>query len=1504
MSTPATYSHRGDEYQICIALHWIIRLLRGEEKIDFIQADSNGIPGQKDAVVVDDVVVVYQDQRKLYVQAKKNQPDHLEWRISDAVMQKELCKARDQLQSDSLASVEFYSQSPFGELNKLAEGIPMYPDHANFDLKAPATTLKKTFSELYTLWQLDSQLAFSLAHSLKYAIPRSMVQWDIINMDDLARLVPRAPDAMRILREMLTNHQSKIRDAKHTIYRQDVLDKLGQEGIYFTAHWNEQESLNLFNSASLIGRQWHRDVDGHSFQRQAVADLHEAIKNNTKIILLTDGPGSGKTCVLLDLVELLEQEATIHLLFIRGDAFEAARTENDLKERGLPDDIVGRCARLAENRQVVVIIDSLDVLSLQRDHGALTLFLGLMDRLKRIPKLSVVTACRLFDLVYHPRLRDRKWDKTITIGKLNWQEEVVPMLIKWNVDPETLPLELRDLLLVPQNLRLFHPLAQVAAVSVIRSAYQLNDLFLRHLVIEDPALEDDAMTALQNMAHGMMAQREKRLVMALWQGSHDAKQRLISKGILCDAGAETLAFTHQTLRDNLLVRGALKQGTDLDAFVSGLPPLPFVRPAIRAYVLHLATVHSSGLGRHVTKVLNDQSLPYHVRRLIAETLAEIEPGSTDWPWINRLCKNQPELFDWMFQKTRNDAWFRMLYDNLLPSLAERNDHDLWQSKLSSRLDVWMNHFPSECVALWLKMLDRESDGSWLVMNLSHSLDRFTQWHTQGCRTLLERLMNLKGSQDYVAGTAISRYVTATNQGDDLLWAFIYNNVKNFSSYSIKKGIKCQPHHFHDQDFLKNRLINSELLMDMVINTLEEGTGHLADSIGDVKETSWRNQHEENDTSHISDRSILLDSLENALFFHADSNTPWWQVNEVRLRTCRNLALRYFLILAYVRQPERYGVGIACQLMDEELMNISTIFYELGQLVNVSSHCVENDVMSAYQQAILELLDKEDDQSSCNAWGIRSYYNRLIWIPCIFRIPEVQTFLDQHVTFIGHILPDPEIFSWGGCVRPPVDLETFETLSFYSQIQLLRYYENIKRQSVFDRDFLIGGKEKMIEVLSNATSNNPMRYLPFLSEEGLEKGYVQSIVDGVAAHIQYRFGNLSSNDWKPVKPLPDGEPLARHLLDLLEQNKEWLMNGTTGTRVMEACANVLMMSEDVERLTAQLVASIQNPDPMEELDDAGLRSQSINSARGIAAGAAARLAAKLLEAGQTLPVELVPLLKRFAGDPIPAVRIGLLDNLPVIIHFQQELGRHLFDIIFQEQQGSLWDASEQVFYYNYHSHYSWVEPRLERMFQEVQDESADSWSRIAALATLTGHMTLETLFEHLRVKNSDHAWKGAVQVFRANLDKHKALCVSGLEEIMRWDTLSDVLFSELIQMFSNKKLHPYIPVQLGQQFINHIASTGVRCNLGFFFEWIAFLAEQDSLRALELCEQLVEHLSSLKCLSHIWDTDDLFVAWTSILREADETNDEKLMHRIVALQDRFLQMGIYKTDEWLQKAEYF
>ena len=58
MSLAGTRSSQGDEYQLRVALHWLIRLLE-DNSIRGIQVESVGLPEHDLTVTVDDVVVLY-----------------------------------------------------------------------------------------------------------------------------------------------------------------------------------------------------------------------------------------------------------------------------------------------------------------------------------------------------------------------------------------------------------------------------------------------------------------------------------------------------------------------------------------------------------------------------------------------------------------------------------------------------------------------------------------------------------------------------------------------------------------------------------------------------------------------------------------------------------------------------------------------------------------------------------------------------------------------------------------------------------------------------------------------------------------------------------------------------------------------------------------------------------------------------------------------------------------------------------------------------------------------------------------------------------------------------------------------------------------------------------------------------------------------------------------------------------------------------------------------------
>lgn len=82
MSIAAKRSHRGDEYQLKVAVHWITRLL-SEAEMDWVQIESVVLPGEEEYVYIDDIVLCFKDGTYRYIQAKIHQTDRRAWSISD-----------------------------------------------------------------------------------------------------------------------------------------------------------------------------------------------------------------------------------------------------------------------------------------------------------------------------------------------------------------------------------------------------------------------------------------------------------------------------------------------------------------------------------------------------------------------------------------------------------------------------------------------------------------------------------------------------------------------------------------------------------------------------------------------------------------------------------------------------------------------------------------------------------------------------------------------------------------------------------------------------------------------------------------------------------------------------------------------------------------------------------------------------------------------------------------------------------------------------------------------------------------------------------------------------------------------------------------------------------------------------------------------------------------------------------------------------------------------------
>ena len=1528
MSRAGTKSSQGDDYQRLVALHWLIRLINDEDGISYIQAESNGLPGIDEEISVDDVVVVYTDGRRRHIQTKKNQPQNRPWSLSDQSIADELPKIRNQLESKEDTIVELCSRTPFGDFQSIADASREYPD-LNAFRRGSGKNLKTTLATLAAKWERSEEHSLNLLRRLEFAPSFTHEYLNRQNRQDLARVVSHADIALPILESFLNAHQSKFQAATLTIRRDDVIQLLEQKGVLKALMKSESEILEQFRQASCIGRTWPRKVGGKQIERAELGQLIQQIEDGADTVLVTDRPGSGKTCLLLDLADRIEQDTRYGLLFIKGDRFAKLRSEDELKSAGLPEDIAGLCGRLSEHRRVVVIIDSLDVLSMNREHGALGMFLRLIDRLNPIRNVTVVAACRSFDLQYDPLLRDREWKHKIHVADFDFDAVVAPLLKEWGVPEEKVDADLRRLLVLPQNLQLFEAIATRGGRFNIRTAYELQEVYLQEVVVKDPDLGPPAMEALQTLADRLLRERTQLISPASFSCNEMIRRALVSRGVLFEDPNGGLGFSHQTLFDNLAVYSSLRRGEDLVGFIKSHPPFPFLRAAVRTFVFHLRTHAPDLFHRQVSAALHDTEIAYHFRRLIAESLTEIVPQDNDWPLLRRMFLQETELFRRLFWHLQGDSWWRLLLDYWLPSLSPPTSEGEWYSLLVSRLDCWMNSHPVEVVSLWRRAFsDNWGAKNELVMRITFQLHKFKHWNTEGIPGLIETLLAENRSGRNLFGQVLSLYTDATNRGDELLWRYIVKDVEpqNVQSFDISKKLHCAPHVFHDEEFLENRLIHSSWLLDTAIDTLEEWA--TKDGIYSSKhrlrsaflhDSSWKYHHSTDDRHPADDLTVLLACVEHALMHHARANDDWWKRREPQLRAHVEVTLLYFLALVYKENPETNVDGMVHLLTDAELLRYGHIEHELGQLIQAGYHLLPSEAQEANQEVILGLYAEEN-------WGEggvplsvnREIYNYLVWIPSIFRLPLSQTFVDRFQPVFGSSLPEPRLHSWGGTMDYPVPLEIFTRLNDSDLFRLLIYYNDYDDNSSHPADFNKGGRDMVASVLGNAAAVDPTRFLamfPTFERYQLWSGYIVSMLEGIAQHIRYRFGRLQEpKDWRPVEPLPDGPDIARSLLNLIESRPKLWGDGHAVARLLKVCCEVLDDHDSAERLVFQLFRLLHHPDPSEErqrifsqnrqgITYKDLMTAAVNTVRGVAAGNAITLYNRLLEKEIEPPELLFPLLRHFARDPIGAVRAALLDHLPFLTFRRHTLGWQLFHDIFREPQTHLWPLAEKYLYHQYHEYFEEVAPCLKRMRNEASYEAGGAWGRIATLAVLSGHIEEDNLFQQLESMNLTEAWLGASQVFAANLDQHlhDNLCINGLRRILQTKNLDQNVYRSIEHAFDPKNHGRHLGPDVAFNFIDTIAPDDQHLDPHTFLDWIADFAGRNPVAALDICERLAERLGGMPTPYRIWRAEPLISALSSILREADETDNAELINRAVCLQDQFLRMDIPGMDDYLKRA---
>ena len=126
-----------------------------------------------------------------------------------------------------------------------------------------------------------------------------------------------------------------------------------------------------------------------------------------------------------------------------------------------------------------------------------------------------------------------------------------------------------------------------------------------------------------------------------------------------------------------------------------------------------------------------------------------------------------------------------------------------------------------------------------------------------------------------------------------------------------------------------------------------------------------------------------------------------------------------------------------------------------------------------------------------------------------------------------------------------------------------------------------------------------------------------------------------------------------------------------------------------------------------------------------------------------------------------------------------------------------------------------------------------------------------------------------------------------------------ILAQVGHMFGNSNW-PYITHVMARAYLDALKNLEGPCDLHEFWGWLEQAAQLDPKEALATAEIMLVLLNRSNP-PHIWPKEPLLAALASILREADESDNDEFIKRAVALQDHLLQLDVNGIEELYELA---
>jgi hypothetical protein len=672
-------------------------------------------------------VVTQPDGLKKYHQCKIQNGNEGKWSVADLGANGVLVNAKRHLEADPRCKFFFVSSDPVPALRDMAMHAMSCDDNpsdfVSHCLNSQAS--KKDFTKLSQYWSLDLKNDKDVARALDL-LSRMECERGYRGGEEarVYRMAERIIDAegkavIAFLGDHLEQQMGKTQAAHQLV---SALHENGYSLCDIRSNPSIPSAINKlqvrFREAlvpHLIGQKGFKRSESEALLTRALAP------GQSRLIFVTGEPGCGKSGVLLQLMDLLDQQAIPHLP-IRLDADNPEKSVRIYSKEilDLPHS-PSQCLRVyAGEQRAVLLIDQLDAIrwTSRNSQKAWEICKEILDDALRSPETSVVVVGRTMDFEDDPKIKHWKQElanseavsiEGFMVGAL--PEEDVATFVGNNgmIYASLLPKE-KEILRNCQNLRLWTELARHGTVQAFSNRAKLLQKVWEHYrnkAFSEDNLSNSDMYEYLNVIVSYM-ERHGRLDSPLGLIScHPTAVNTFKRlGIISTDGSR-VRFSHQSHLDYLIIEAILHkllQGKEeLIKWLKSSEQSLGRRDQVRLLLQLIRDEDSELYLIFLQEIFAGQEIRFHIQHLVLATLGQVtEPMDGEVELVKVLWKQEAwrsHVLDQVLMGHR--PWLdRLMDDGTLPALlasqvdSERNQAISLCRGSATAAPEWFEHMLS------------------------------------------------------------------------------------------------------------------------------------------------------------------------------------------------------------------------------------------------------------------------------------------------------------------------------------------------------------------------------------------------------------------------------------------------------------------------------------------------------------------------------------------------------------------------------------------------------------------------------------------------------------------------------------------------------------------------------------------------------------------------------------------------------------------------------------------